>query len=597
MARIATLGRQNCLIGVFGLGLFLSEQSRLQRSAGYCNVCASLREMDHVIAEGFCDEFDYGDPVPKAPPTKSFDLCFLLAGGTSRGELGGLDHHARVVARFAHKMGHGDFLRGIAGFPASVQNSAQAPRQPLYSSFGIASIFAPRLDLFAFCMERWAEDVIAAMQQKQPSDPLHPDAQKAFQRVCSATPENCDAVGRRLASFVSRCADTTLLSGSLVNGKSAAEVALQEVVQLEKEAQDNGLTEEVERHIRREILDRFQKECRVQINDLLKSYVPGIGLALALLNRIHDPEWDSEDDKNVPILNSLQRKAKWELDNAKGRVESAIQTYRKQAKSSPASSPDGSSPQPPSMLFHPIRYWRWAKERKRLRQWVVARQAELRSLADAIHEGRIASAVCRGLDVIAEAVEVEKQALQELLNKLRKAARSIGEYHRARVPQPLGVDTSLIPKSKYETIYADYISQTEPASLNAALQTLVTEKQLLDDWRRTPLDKLKQRIEFVGEGFFRQAKELTIESLRETPDFEGFMSQLEELAEPLIDTTGDLMPDRWRPGERRALWLPEPDHPGAYSSSLATDQTLSVYQGSPYSIHLCRVVHGFPLNT
>lgn len=609
MVQVASMGRKRSIAGLLGLGLFLSEVSTspaVKRMA-YSNVCACLRELDFVMDPGSNCDFIYGPDIPDAPRSRVFNQCFLISEANRMGSIANIDQHARFTSRFLYDFCRGEFLRRVVSFPGSVQNAADAPRRPMYSSFGIASVFFPRKGLYAYCMEKWARDVKDRVVQEQSLSPLPTDAEAAFQAINAFLGDDARSVLSSVKADFSELPVVSIPGANPASEKEAAEIFLGIIERIAKE----GLSEELPEHlvdsIKEAVLIPFAGICRQQIQKLLENNIPGLGLSRVVLCSLHDPGYNPVDDKDrlPPVLTRLLPASDIRLKNARDRAEKLVRQlsdYNLQIQDNAA---DHRIPDRPSFLRHPILYRKVVNEEKGLQDWVDSRCGELNAMRDAIRDFQFALFTNRIIHSLVECVELEKIELQRLEDMLGEVVSSISDEFGRLVPQPIGVDKSLVAQDNYEMIYANCLCNAGPGNLETALKEVIIEEKLLRDFRKADFESFAGKIKAFGNVFFEQVKAMGIDKALEDQQVRKAISGVEDilknswlLTDPLIDTGGGLLPDGWNIAELRSLSLPEVAKFKEYSPSLfASFPGTHLSKGSPTSIRMCCVIHGFTLDT
>ena len=281
LARIAVSGRRGSIIGILTLGLFLSGQegkTYVHRREGQGNVCAALRELDYVMAKGL-EDFRYSDPVPASRDGSAFDQCFLLTEANSHGSLASIAEHACFLRRLLFRLGRGDFLRQLTGFPDEVCNPGLAPQRPLYSSAGMSSVYLPcgtftllHGALGCRCHRDAANHRSAAgagSRRRTRNDAIG-SAPSAESLV--------DAVGQRAAPLP----EPTLAAGFDMTRRKAAQLLLADVEAMERAAQATELPAKLQEVMVSRYVVPFQAKCRSQVDKLVETDLAGIGLANAL---------------------------------------------------------------------------------------------------------------------------------------------------------------------------------------------------------------------------------------------------------------------------------------------------------------------------
>lgn len=606
LARVATLGRPSSIIAVLGLGLFLSDsagKTYLERRPEYRNVCAAMREVEYVLREGLGGEFQYPDPIPAGPSAAALDQCFVLAEANQQGTLGSLQQHTHFTARFLFGLCRGEFLRLVDAFPKQAQSSAQTPKQPLYSSVGIASAFLPVLDIHAYCMERWANDVARALSVVQPAQAT--EVMAACEQVHSALPGSVVALADELGRNSAPLPDTSVPGGWPRSCRQAAEIFQTIIDQLEQATGQAALPPELEDFVESRYLGPFRTTCRCQVDRLVESSTAGIGLADAFLRRLYasdcsnDPE-QSEVDLSA-MLTASNRVVAMEQHQAKTRIAKCRQRLR-QVLADPAERP---LPPRPFWLRHPFQYWQVIRRERQQKTWLRGWGQELETLRQGLRRKQTAIHAHQAILALTKVVEMQRQEIRELIDKLQQAAAATGSTYRAAVPTPLAVDRSLLSRDCYETIYADCISEAGLTDANDALTWLVVNDRFLAGFRRSTAEQLATAMETAGRRFFDRVKTLDVDSVLRDPRFARSIPSPDDLvaglwhqAEPLVDTSGALLPKSWNVGELSAIWLFSPNGSQFLTAPLAAASHYPrVNPGPPTSIHLARVIHGFTLDT
>ncbi len=606
LARIATLGRQSSIIAVLGLGLFLSDRAGktyIERRSQYCNVCAAVREIEHVLTAGLGGEFHYHDPIPAAPPTAVFDQCFVAAEANQSGALSSWQEHAHFTARFLFRLCRGEFLRSVDAFPKEARSSAQTPRQPLYSSLGISSAFLPVLDIYAYCMERWAGDITRVLSIAQPVQAT--EVITACEQVRSVLPRSSAALADALARNPVSLPDTTVPGGWPRSCRQAAEILQTIVDQLEQAAGQTALPPELPELVQSKYLDPFRTICRCQVDRLVERSTAGIGLARAFLNHLHAADGSSDPEHSELDLSAMLTASSHVLAMEQQQTDARIARCRQRLRQVLADPAEQPIPPRPFWLRHPLQYWQVIRQERRQETWLRGWEQELETLQQGVRRKQTVIYAHQVLLALTEVVEVQRREIDKLIGKLQQAAAATGSKYRAAVPTPLAVDSGLLPRESYEKIYADCISEAGLTDASDALTRLVVNDRFLANFRGLTAEQLATAMEGAGRKFFDRVKALDLDSVLSEPRFAGSIPSPENLvaglwqrAEPLIDTSGALLPAGWNIGELSALWLSSPNSSQILTAPLATaGHHPRVNPGPPTSIHLARVAHGFTLDT
>jgi len=602
LADAASRGFLRSIFGIFGAGLYLGGQSSEdfnERRRGYCNVCAALREIDHAQSAGGEIDFQYGDPVPDTPPHRAFDQCFVVSEANRRGALDNLEEHACLTARFLFQLCCDDFLRRLAEFPKAVQDPGHAPDRPLYSSVGLASVFFPRMEAYAFCMERWAHDVASALCQEQLWQA--PDVVAAYEDLRSVLPTSCEALGELIQRKGVFVPDVGIPGGRPSTFRQAAEVFSGIVDELEQASNGSDFPAEVVEFLQKKHIEPFHAKCRLQINALVERARVGVGLAQACLDRLYRPEPLDESEECEPLLNPMLAVAASQIRAIEEALVGRVRRCRQRLKQVLDAPPDAPVASRPFWLLHPVEYLRIIRQERQFNAHLAAWLRDLEMLRGLVTKKLVAVLTHRLLTTAAGIVEGDRKAIAALRARMAEAATAIGKKHREGMPRRLGVDRVLISPDSFETIYADRIRQAGPADLKDALKKLVVEDHLLAGFRNATAEQLAATIQAAGRRFFDGVKEMGLDSVLADSRYLRYISQPEDVfaglwerADPLIDTNRAVLPDGWTIGEFSAIWLPNPNNPQVYGPSLAArGGSLHMNTGSATSIDLCRVIHGF----
>ena len=257
-------------------------------------------------------------------------------------------------------------------------------------------------------------------------------------------------------------------------------------------------------------------------------------------------------------------------------------------------------PPRPFCLLHPIRYWQVLRREQAMRDWMDAWREELESLRAALAARQIAAYAQQVTTMFSGVVQDERAAIRALVERLRAAAAAIGCKHRAAVPESLSVDRAILPGSSYETIYADCIrgglGRHAGRPDQAGRARTVPGRFPPDHAGTSGLGDGE-----AGRAFFDRVLTIDLDAVltdpryaRHVPEPSQLLAGLWERAEPLVNTSGAILPPDWGIAELAALWLPGPESAHLYSpllTSLGYHPHVTV--GTATSVHLCRVIHGF----
>jgi len=354
-----------------------------------------------------------------------------------------------------------------------------------------------------------------------------------------------------------------------------------------------------------QLAPRFEAKCRCRIDELVATGLSGIGSAEGCLCRLFDDTAAAEQYAERPLLNRMLVEASTRKKSLRRVLDRDLASCRRRLQQILGAQPDRPLSAPPFWLFHPLSFLRTRRLQKErvatLRDW----QETVDGLRTQAEKLQAVKCIHRVLELLAMIVMRERGDLCDLTKKLHQMASAIGTADRARVPKPRSVDRPIVSSDCFERIYASAIDDAGLTDLNEALRRLVVDNRLLDGFRSASVAQLAARIEQEGRHFFDGVQQIGIDVLLGEGPYTRFvrsegdaMAGLWELAEPLVDTGAAAMPEAWQPGELLAVWLPDPDHLVHYSPAQAAAQrNFHLNRGTPTSIHLCRVVHGFTMSS